>query len=358
MRPTLTIAVEDTIERAVREFHRNGCAVLPVLAEGKLVGVISETCLMKAVADDIDLRTSCAEAMHPAQTIHSYASGSEALRLFSESTVQTFVVTDDHDHVMGVISPSDLMPRRRMLLRPPMVGGMATPFGVYLTNGSLHGGVGLFSVMATGILMLGMFIASIAVTHPITNPILQIPMPEFIKALLVQAIPMVAFMAILRLIPLSGTHGAEHMVVHAIERGEELTPEVVSRMPRVHPRCGTNIAVAMVVFLAIFRSTWYSDEDVRLLVAVIITMFSWRPLGSFVQQYVTTRKPNSAQLRSGIKAGNELIQRYSTAHSTSTSVPVRIWNSGMVHVMSGGLLTVLVLKGLMMWFHFAIPGIE
>ncbi len=31
------------------------------------------------------------------------------------------------------------------------------------------------------------------------------------------------------------------MVVHAIEEGEDLTLEKVRPMPRVHPRCGTNL---------------------------------------------------------------------------------------------------------------------
>jgi uncharacterized protein YqhQ len=37
-------------------------------------------------------------------------------------------------------------------------------------------------------------------------------------------------------------------VVHAIERGEPLLAESVRAMPRVHPRCGTNIVAA--AFLA------------------------------------------------------------------------------------------------------------
>ena len=40
----------------------------------------------------------------------------------------------------------------------------------------------------------------------------------------------------LRFSPISGTHGAEHMVVHAMEEGEDLTMEKVRPMPRVHPR--------------------------------------------------------------------------------------------------------------------------
>jgi uncharacterized protein YqhQ len=41
------------------------------------------------------------------------------------------------------------------------------------------------------------------------------------------------------------------MVVHAIERGEPLVLEVVRRMPRVHPRCGTNLVAGIALFLGL-----------------------------------------------------------------------------------------------------------
>lgn len=358
MRPTLTIAPEDSIERSLQELQRNGVPLLPVVEHGRLVGVIDEQRLVQAAAESIDLQASCRSILSEAQTIQPYATGSEALRRFDDFQNHTLVVVDDLGHVMGVLCPSDLFPRRRVLQRPHMVGGMATPFGVYLTNGSLKGGVGHWAIMATGALMFLVLAACIVVTHPLVGLVDRLPLPEYLRIALAQIIPYAAFMVGLRLLPLSGTHGAEHMVVHAMERGEALTPEVVSRMPRVHPRCGTNIAVAMFMFLSIELIPWGPSESTRWLVAAILTLFSWRPLGSLVQQYLTTKKPNAAQLRSGIKAGNELIQKFSTAHASTANIPVRIWNSGMLQVIAGSSLAILALKGVMLLFQLDLPGLD
>ncbi|MER3495923.1 MAG: hypothetical protein C4320_03425, partial [Armatimonadota bacterium] len=64
------------------------------------------------------------------------------------------------------------------------------------------------------------------------------------------------FVILFRLLPLAGTHAAEHMAVNALERGEPLDPEVVARMPRTHIRCGTNLAVGAGLFFGISETPW------------------------------------------------------------------------------------------------------
>ncbi len=357
MRPTPTVASEDTLQRAIALMTESGVGTIPVTTDGRLVGIINEQSLVGVIGQDLDLQESCTAAMSVPETIHAYDSGSEALRRFEGIHGQTLVVIDDQLHVRGVLAPYDLFPRRRTLQRPAMVGGMATPFGVYLTSGNIRGGVSHLAVMATGVLMFSSLVLCVVVTSPLLAVVDKTRLPQIVKDFIDSAIPMVAFLGVIRFIPLSGTHGAEHMVVHAIERGEDLTPEVVKRMPRVHPRCGTNLAVAMSLFFSIEQFPWIKYEDVRFLAAAILTMFLYGPLGSFVQQFVTTKKPNAKQLRSGIKAGNEVIQRYATAKSSEASVLMRIWNSGMIQVISGSVLTYLVIQGLELLFHFSIPGL-
>ncbi len=46
-------------------------------------------------------------------------------------------------------------------------------------------------------------------------------------------------------------HGAEHKTINAYEAGDELRPEVVSRYPIEHPRCGTAFLLT-VVFVSVF----------------------------------------------------------------------------------------------------------
>jgi hypothetical protein len=235
---------------------------------------------------------------------------------------------------------------------------MATPFGVYLTSGGLSGGVRLWAVMGTGAMMFVMLAAAQVFAVWALSPLDHTSLKEPIKDAIATGFTLGLFGLVMRLVPLSGTHGAEHMVVHAMERGEELTLEIVARMPRVHPRCGTNLAVAITLFSAIVGIEWVKNFETRVMVGVLITLFFWKPLGSMAQQYVTTKRPNPKQLQSGIRAANELIERYAVAPVSSSSIPRRIWNSGLLHVIAGSSLTVLATKGILWAFHLKIPGLE
>ena len=357
MRPAQWADAQDSLGVAIDEFRRNGGGLLPVVSEGILVGVLTEAILAESLGSGANLNDACVAFISEPFTIAPYASGAEALRLLSEMDLMTLVVVDDNYRVVGLISPSDLYPRRRELQRPSPVGGMATPFGVYLTSGGLHGGVSLYAVMATGAAMFSMFTVSIILVSLALSPLSHTRLTNDAQIAIIQGVSLLGFLAIMRLVPLSGTHGAEHMVVHAMERGEDLTPEIVARMPRVHPRCGTNLAAAAFLFLGVF-SLPVLDDSSRFIIAALLTMFLWKPVGSFTQQYITTRKPTDRQLRSGIKAGTELIEKYSTARHSTASIPKRIWNSGLLHVMTGSGLAFLVVKGITLLFHFNLPGLD
>lgn len=56
-------------------------------------------------------------------------------------------------------------------------------------------------------------------------------------------------------------HGAEHMAIHAFEKGEPLSVDSVSRFPPQHPRCGTSfllivVVLSIVVFTLLGRPGW------------------------------------------------------------------------------------------------------
>jgi uncharacterized protein YqhQ len=137
---------------------------------------------------------------------------------------------------------------------------------------------------------------------------------------------------------MAGIHAAEHMTVNAIERGEELLPQVVQRMPRVHPRCGTNIAVAAIVFLGLMGQSWIKDSELRLLLAALVTLVIWQPLGTFLQLFITTKPPSSKQLAMGVRAGRELLDRYAVSPYATPNVGTRLLNSGLFHIMLGSFL--------------------
>ncbi len=288
-----------------------------------------------------DVGTSSIESYFDREfhSIQANETGASALRQFEFSGARCLVVLDSFGAAVGILYPSDLLSRPLAEARPQMVGGMATPFGVYLTNGKIRAGAKDFPLLATGALLFSMFICAMFASDAIATLWVQsFGNSDLVATIQQDAFPTFLFLLAMRLLPLAGIHAAEHKVVHAIERGEPLIPEIVERMPRVHPRCGTNLAAAAGLFLGLMNSTWIADSELRLLVAALATLMFWRPLGSLLQFWVTTRPPNANQLEMGISAGKELLQKYQVDRERTASPFVRIYCSGMIHVMAGSML--------------------
>lgn len=338
MRPTYSVEPFESLEVAVRKLRENGASIIPVIDNGNYAGVICERVLTSALAAGMELSDPVEAISHGVLTAHPSTTGAEALRLMEESGEQTLVVIDANGKVLGILSPTDLFPKRVVPPRPPVVGGMATPFGVHLTTGGIRAGVPQYALVATGFVMFTLLAVSDIISFTIANFIEARHALPWIVNLVVSALPLLLFLAGMRLIPLSGIHAAEHKVVHAIERGEELTRANVRRMPRVHPRCGTNIAAGAAIFLGLSGSTIIPWQEFRGFIAIIATLFFWKPLGSALQYYVTTKKPTEKQLDLGIKSGNELLAKYATMGGGTTSIFGRIYNSGLLHVMAGSTL--------------------
>jgi hypothetical protein len=337
-----TVDVGNSIAQAAERMLSAGIDIIPVTQEGTLKGVIRSEDLVGPLADDrLKLVGSL---VSPAQEIYSFATGAEALRMF-EKDAQLIVVDADR-RVVGLLTPLQFYAVPDRLPRPPMVGGMATPFGVYLTNGSVSAGKGGWALVSTGSFLFLFFCLARIVGIPLSR---VLPDNLFWNGVL-DALPLIFLISVFRFLPIAGYHGAEHQVVHAIEQGEDLDPEIVAEMPRVHPRCGTNLAVGATLFLTILETPWVKDHEIRLLVAMLVTLFFWRPLGSFVQKNITTRPANQKQLQSGIDAANELLEKYAIAERRQANPFRRIINSGMLHVMSGSILAYLVLSLIAMAF--------
>jgi len=338
MRPTATITPEYTLERAAIELRRNGCGVLPVVSNGILCGILDELALAQALAEGVSPFAAVGTVLGEAETIPPYATGAEALRRLADGSGLPLVVTDDMGRPMGVLAGSDLYPRRRTASRPAVIGGMATPFGVYLTDGTDSAGAKWYGLMATGAILFGLLTISANVATPIGTWVALHGAGEQLGNTFTSILTFVLFAGGMRIIPLSGTHGAEHQVVHAVERGEELIPEVVQRMPLVHPRCGTNLAAGSAMFLAILSIEWTADVEVRALTALVVTILTWRKVGGWAQQFLTTKHPNEKQLESGIRAGKELLEKHDRTRDSAPAFYKRIWNSGLLLVLAGNFL--------------------
>ena len=339
-----TVHLGQSLESVAATLRYAESAMVVVLDEPLVAGVVDEAGLSACLAAGADPHEPLERAMRPANTIAPYATGAEALRRFEDEGSGPLVVVDEAGHLLGILSPSDLFPKRIEPMRPPAIGGMATPFGVYLTTGGVRAGASNLALVSTGMLLFTLFLAGVLLTDPLAAALVQEPRWQGVEEAVSEYLPILLFLVGMRALPLAGTHASEHMVVHAIERGEPLIASVVARMPRVHPRCGTNIAVGAGIFLGVFHADFLADEQIRLLLAGLATLALWRPVGSLAQRWVTTKPPSAHQIDAGVEVGRALLERFSASPHTTPSFAARIWNSGMLHVMAGAGLSAAIVS--------------
>ena len=259
-------------------------------------------------------------------------------------------VMDGHGHFRGLISRADIVAALGAQIRPPSVGGMATPLGVWLTDGRLQGGAPPFGLFLSGLVLSGCFAFAQLVMLLALSALNKDWAAMFnsgrvglnaeggdIFNLLVTGTQGVLFLLALRLTPMSGIHAAEHQTVWAIERGLELTPENVGQMPRAHPRCGTNL-MALVGLVTILLQHLPSFNGTWVLFSLIFTFFFWRQFGTALQEHLTTRPATREQLESGIKAGRELMEKYQSQQYAPKPLVFRLLNSGMLLSFAGMML--------------------
>jgi uncharacterized protein YqhQ len=125
-------------------------------------------------------------------------------------------------------------------------------------------------------------------------------------------------------------HGAEHMSIHALEHGDELTPDNVEKYRTLHLRCGTSfllivLVVSVFVFAAVGRPAWYLLVLSRVVLIPLIAGISYeiikwagRHEGSAVMrtimwpglalQRLTTRQPDRAQIEVAIAALEKIVE--------------------------------------------------
>jgi hypothetical protein len=351
MRATFVMGAEQTLGAVAAKLRENSAGLVPVVEAFLLRGVVTETSLAKALAEG-HVETDGIEVAFMAEppVVRLYESGAEALRAFDRYRAGSLVVVDDDYRVLGILRASDLVDPPNTTNRPPLIGGMATPFGVYLTSGTAFGGPRGLALVSTGITLFSLLSGATLVSFWLLNWFVHLGMAAKAADLVTTIIQFGLFVACFRLLPISGIHAAEHMVVHAIERGEPLIPSVVKRMPRVHPRCGTNLAVGATLFLSIATTPALPGGGPRELLALVATLLLWKRLGGLVQYWVTTRPPTSKQIEMGISSAKELLENQAKVQRTQVSFGHRLWNSGMFHVMAGSILVATVLGGLAVLF--------
>lgn len=330
---------EDSIRAVAGRMREDGAAAMPV-ASGGQPGLVRQEDLLRALAEGADPLSPIRDyTRFDAPVLPAHALGSAALRAMEAGGWSCVIVADVHGHVLGIVDPALLIAPRVHSNRPRMVGGMATPFGVYLTNGQVSGGAGPWALIATGAVMFSLFMLANVASYALYFGGWLNRLPPTWHAPILDGLVLVLFLLGLRSIPLAGIHAAEHMTVHAIERGEEIDPSTVARMPRVHPRCGTNLAVGAMLFLGLMGAPWIADAELRLILAGFATLLLWRPLGGFLQWAVTTKPPTRKQIELGVRAGKDLLAKAEWVGDRHPNLLKRLALSGMFQIMVGAFAT-------------------
>jgi len=243
---------------------------------------------------------------------------------------------------------------------PPRLGGMATPLGVYLHDGVSSGGAGFWGLFLTGVTMSGLALVAQALAHQLgcaaahraglSRWEARLPLGVQLWLSAVSPwLPLPFVFLLLRLVPLSGTHAAEHQVVHCIERAAPLVPNCVRAMPRVHPRCGTNLfagfTLFLLTFLAVFcaaqSGSWPLLDSVSLaaMLAAPITLLNWRRVGGWIQQWFATRPATDGQIAGAIRAAEQVLSR--RRQGMENGMPLRfgfarrVWAMGLGQILLG-----------------------
>ncbi len=305
---------------------------------------------------------------------------SEALERLRRSGLHSLPIMDSRTGrlVARLAREDDFVREGGAPYNAPRLGGMATPLGVYLTDGVRSGGVGFWGLALTGALLLIMgLVSQLAISFfgglldsSYTRLVAGRPSWDRgfapirdLSSSVSEALPVLFVLICLRMLPLSGTHAAEHQVVHCVEQGMPLTPDHVRSMPRVHPRCGTNLLVGLHLFLMVFLGVFGAGVAARwdpfqssLLGAILaapVTLIYWRRVGAFMQYWLATKPATDRQIQSAIRAAREVLLRRAEAPWAGAGrfrVVRRIWNMGFVQVMCGFTLAYLLARGIALFW--------
>lgn len=332
-------------------FKETQSDTLPVIdINGRLIGIVSEYDLAKVIPE---------WSMEPESYLHEYSVASLMTRdVWTETTdtniskllskvkeMHTRVVPiteEDGTYTGSVILRSAIINYLTRLVKPRSLGGLATPLGVYITDGKHQAGTGNFGLFLTGA-VLGFIISVIELVTALGINYFNINIENG------QAVPLLifsqisVFLIILRLTPLVKMHAAEHQTINAIEKGMPLTVDTVKMQPKEHIRCGTNLMVLIlgIQVLIIVYATFFSGFNPLFQFLFLILGFSfvfsyWKQGGMLIQKYFTTVKAPDKYILSGIKAGEEILNRFKEdTEAGSPSILRKIWCAGIIQIISG-----------------------
>lgn len=294
-------------------FNWSGNDTLPVIdRDCKIVGIISEFDLAK-VAKNLSLDKDSYQSKLMVEDIMTKdvwveKRGTDVLDLFNklgQMHIRFVPIVDDYGTYTGkCITRTKLINYLTKKIKPRTISGVATPIGVYLSDGLHQVGAKNLGLILNGIVFAGFIFFAQIMTLGIHGELLS----SITKLLM--------FLLFFKLSPISQIHAAEHKVINAMEKGLPLDVDTVQRQSRVHQRCGTNLLVLFLGIAFIFYVTNVLVPKIwilRFLISFVMLLgiFSyWKQIGYKIQKFFTTREPNEKQIEKAIKVGRELLDAY------------------------------------------------
>jgi hypothetical protein len=358
------VDVNDPLAKAVGLMFQFKCDVLPVLEEKRFVGVIKETALKNALEEGTaGVKRVWEVTDFSVPRLDEKMGLKEVLEVVKSHPQELALPVVSAEGIFkGMVRPRYILAEMADVIRPPRVGGMATPFGVHLHCGTTRGGssdwqlllTGSFLMVMVGVAWIMSFLVCWFLEKSVGVDLVPILMDSpalvggekaEVAMRIVWALPFLFFLITLRFTRVAQYHAAEHMVVHALERFEPLTEEGVRRMNRVHPRCGSNLMVpAFVLYMA--WSFLPMANKVYFIGLVILMIATARNLGGIAQSLFTTRRPETKHIQKGIESARELIMNYRRGGNRPVSIAVRLWNMGLLQTLLGAFLAYGLFYGL------------
>lgn len=334
---------------------------LPVInAEGKIVGIVSEYDLAQLLPEwsfeeeSYKLNITVEDIMTTnvwTETAHTNIE--DILENVHEMHTRVIPVVDNDERYTGYcITRSLLISYLTKMVKPSSIGGLATPLGVYLTDG-IHS-AGAFGSL--GFITLGIVFAFISITaQSLTAFISSYIQLSNLPSVLIQ---LFLFVLILRFSPLVKYHAAEHQTIHAIEKGLPLTLNTVRMQPRPHKRCGTNLVILIVgiqLLIIVSAESFFRNSPLNFIILVFGFMFIftyWKKIGMWMQQHLTTAPASDKQIQNAINAGEDLLKK----HKADTSVRTpgflnKIWKMGLLQIIVSFLITMWVFNTLLYYIY-------
>ena len=209
----------------------------------------------------------------------------DALELLAGSPLPTLPIVDpDTGQVLAVLARPEAVP----LPEPPRLGGMATPLGVYLHDGVSSGGAGFWGLFLTGVTLSLLALTAQAGAHGAgaggvraSAPCCPLARRSRRPACGSGCRPFRPGCRCRLCFCSCGSSRCPAPMRRSIRSCIALKPmrrwfpEQVRAMPRVHPRCGTNLFAGFSLFLLTFLTVFCVVKACRL--AACWTAFLWPP---------------------------------------------------------------------------------